>query len=401
MNLDETETLYGTAYLPRKFKIGIAYPDDNCVDVFTHDIGIVPVLAHGQVEGFSVLVGGGMGSTHGKKETFPRLGDPVGFVPYDQLLDLVTRIVEFQLDEGNRSDRSRARLKYVVEDWGIDRVKTELERRLGWGLSGARPVFFPRSESHQGWHEQKEPGRWYVGVFVENGRIKETPDCPTRTGLREIVRHFRLSIRLTPSQDLILCQIPEAWVEQVREALRQYRIPTEKEISNLRRHALACPALPTCGLAITEAERRLPYLIDALEQLGYGDEEVQIRMSGCPNSCSRPPTAELGLIGRSKDKYNFYVGGSVQGTRLAKLYADSLDVRSVLVEIVRLFETHRAHRQGNEPFGDFCERLGVSKLRELAAAQGRCGEEVLRGLVLPTDDEFKTEAVAASMGAVG
>jgi sulfite reductase (ferredoxin) len=190
----------------------------------------------------------------------------------------------------------KGRLKYVVEDWGIERVRAEIEARLGWKLATARPIRFSNGEMHLGWHQQNEPGCWYVGIFVENGRIKDTEGRPMLTGLREIVRRFRPAVRLTPSQDLILSGIPEEKVELVRGALKEYRIPTEKQVSNLRRHALACPALPTCGLAITEAERRLPYLLDALEGLGYGNEEIRLRMSGCPNSCSRPPTAEISTL---------------------------------------------------------------------------------------------------------
>ncbi len=387
---DETETIYGSGYLPRKFKIGVASPDDNCIDVYTHDIGIVPVLDGRRVAGFTVLIGGGMGSTHGKKETFPRLGEPLGFVPADRLLELVARIVEFQRDHGNRSDRSRARLKYVVEDWGIERVRAEIEARLAWKLAAARPLCFPGGEQHLGWHEQNEPGRWYVGIFVENGRIKDTEGCPMLTGLREIVRRFRPAVRLTPSQDLILSGIPEEKVELVRGAMKDYRIPTEKQVSNLRLLALACPALPTCGLAITEAERRLPYLIDALEGLGYGNEKIRIRMSGCPNSCSRPPTAEIGLIGRFKNKYNIYIGGSPQGTRLGQLYAEALEAPDLIRSIARLVDVYRVHGQPQEHFGDYCYRIGVARLHELAESQNGDQEEILRNLFWsPTDDEIE------------
>lgn len=331
-----------------------------------------------------------MGSTHAKKETFPRLGEPLGIVPTERLLEVVTRIVEFQRDHGNRGDRSRARLKYVVEDWGIERVREEIEARLGWKLAAAGLICFSHVEMHLDWHQQNEPGRWYVGIFVENGRIKDTEGRPMLTGLREIVRRFGPAVRLTPSQDLILSGIPEEKVELVRGTLKDYRIPTEKQVSNLRRHALACPALPTCGLAITEAERRLPYFIDALEGLGYGNEEIRMRMSGCPNSCSRPPTAEIGLIGRFKNKYNIYVGGSPQGTRLAQLYAEAADPRDLIREIARLIDVYRVHRHPQEHFGDFCHRIGVARLHELAESQDGDREEILRNLFWsPTDEELE------------
>ncbi len=396
---DETESIYGSAYLPRKFKIGIADPDDNCIDVYTHDIGIVPVLDGGKVAGYTLLVGGGLGSTHGMKETFPRLGESLGFVPTNGLLEVVTRIVEFQRDNGNRGNRSRARLKYVVEDWGIERVRAEIEARLGWKLAAARPVCFSQGELHLGWHQQNEPGLWYVGIFVENGRIKDTDGRPMLTGLREIVRRFRPAVRLTPSQDLILSGIPEEKVELVRGLLKDYRIPTEKQVSNLRRHALACPAMPTCGLAITEAERRLPYLIDALEGLGYGNEEIRMRMSGCPNSCSRPPTAEIGLIGRFKNKYNIYVGGSPQGTRLGQLYAEAVGPPGLIREIARLIDVYRVHRQRQEPFGDFCYRTGVARLHELTESLGSDREDILRNLSWsPTDEEMEEARVPNPAG---
>ena len=219
------------------------------------------------------------------------------------------------------------------------------------------------------------------------------------TGLREIVRRFRPAVRLTPSQDLILSGIPEEKVELVRGLLKDYGIPTEKQVSNFRRHSLACPAMPTCGLAITEAERRLPYLMDALEGLGYGDEEILMRMSGCPNSCSRPSTAEIGLIGRLKNKYNIYVGGSPQGTRLAQLYAEAVAPPGLLREITRLIDVYRVHRQPQEYFGDFCYRTGVARLHELTESLGSDREDILRNLSWsPTDEEMEEARVPNPAG---
>ena len=361
---DETETLYGKTYLPRKFKIGIGLPDDNCVDVHTHDIGLIPLL-NGGLKGFNVLVGGGMGSTHRKVKTFPRLADPLARVSPENLIDVVTRIVEIQRDHGDRSDRNHARMKYVVEEWGVERFKEELERRLGYRLLPPEPIELRYTESHLGWHEQDTSGHWYVGIFVENGRLKDTEQSQIKTGLREIVRRFRQGVRLTPSQDIVLANIPEEKIKDIESALIDYGIKTEKEITTLRKNSIACPALPTCGLALAEAERFLPYLIDELEERGYGDEEIKIRMSGCPNACSRPPVAEVGIMGVSPKKYNLYVGGSFEGTRLNRLYEELIDAGELADRIAELIDIYHLNKRPGERFGDFCNRVGVEKLKEL------------------------------------
>jgi sulfite reductase beta subunit-like hemoprotein len=359
---DETETLYGKTYLPRKFKIGIGLPDDNCVDVHTHDIGIIPLL-NGGLKGFNVLVGGGLGSTNRKVKTFPRLADPIALVSPENLIDVVTRIVETQRDHGDRSDRNHARMKYVVEGWGVERFKKELERRLGYRLLPPEPIELRHTESHLGWHEQDTPGLWYVGIFVENGRLKDTEQNQIKTGLREIVRRFRPGVRLTPSQDIVLANIPEEKIKDIESALRDYGIKTEKEITSLRKNSIACPALPTCGLALAEAERFLPYLIDELEERGYGDEEIKMRMSGCPNACSRPPVAEVGIMGVSPKKYNLYIGGSFEGTRLNRLYEELIDAGELADRIAELIDIYNLNRIPGERLGDFCNRVGVEKLK--------------------------------------
>ncbi len=364
---DETETLYGKAYLPRKFKIGIALPDDNCVDVHTHDIGIIPLL-NGGLGGFNILVGGGMGSTHRKVKTFPRLADPIAQVSPQNLIDVITRIVEIQRDHGDRSDRSHARMKYVVEKWGVERFKEEMERRLGYKLLPPEPLELPHTESHLGWHEQNTQGLWYVGIFVENGRLKDTEGAQIKTGLREIVRSYRPGVRLTPNQDIVLTNIPENRIEEIKDALKHYGIKPEREHSRLRLNSMACPALPTCGLALAEAERVLPHLIDALEERGYEDEEVKIRMSGCPNACSRPPVSEIGIMGVSPEKYNLYVGGSFEGTRLAKLYAELVHADELADRTAELIDVYRLNKKRGERFGDFCNRVGIEELKELTGS---------------------------------
>jgi sulfite reductase (ferredoxin) len=361
---DEAETIYGKTYLPRKFKIGIGHPDDNCVDVHTHDIGIVPVM-NGRLLGFNVLVGGGLGSTHRQAKTYPRLGDPIGFVEPDRLLDTVTRIVEFQRDNGDRADRKHARLKYVVEEWGVRRVRNELEARLGHKLPDPKPVKLSNIENHLGWHEQNTQGLWYVGIFVENGRVKDAKKSNMKTGLREIVRNFSPGIRLTPLQDILLTNIPTGKVEAVKSELKRYGIKTENEYSRLRTNAMACPALPTCGLALAESERYLPSLIDELEKSGYGGEDIKVRMSGCPNSCSRPPVAEIGIIGTSPHKYNIYIGGSYEGTRLNSLFEEHVDDSLLAERIGSLIDLFNKMKKKGERFGDFCERIGLETINSM------------------------------------
>ncbi|HEX3034142.1 MAG TPA: NADPH-dependent assimilatory sulfite reductase hemoprotein subunit [Thermodesulfobacteriota bacterium] len=361
---NETETLYGKAYLPRKFKVGIGLPDDNCIDVHTQDVGIIPIL-NDTLKGFNVLIGGGLGSTHRQTKTYPRLADPIAFVPPGKLIDVVTRIVETQRDYGDRADRKHARLKYVVEEWGVERFKEELERRLGYKLSDPESIELHQIESHLGWHEQNTPGLWYVGIFVENGRVRDSERCMMKTGLREIIKEFRPGVRLTPIQDIILTNIPEGKIDDAKSALREYGIKTERQFSKLRINSMACPALPTCGLALAESERFLPYLIDELEKRGYGDNGIKIRMSGCPNACSRPPVAEIGIMGTSPEKYNLYVGGSFTGTRLNQLYGELVDANDLADRIGELIDIHRLNKKPGESFGDFCNRLGVEQLKEI------------------------------------
>jgi len=361
---DETETIYGKTYLPRKFKIGIGHPDDNCIDVHTHDIGIVPVL-NGRLLGFNVMVGGGLGSTHRQAKTYPRLGDPIAFVEPERLLDAVTRIVEFQRDHGDRADRKHARLKYVVEEWGVQRVRKELETRLGYELSDPKPVKLNNIDHHLGWHEQNTLGLWYVGIFVENGRVKDTKENKMKKGLREIVRNFRPGIRLTPLQDVVLTNIPEGKIEELKCELKRYGIKTENEYSRLRTNAMACPALPTCGLALAESERYLPSLIDELEKRGYGNEDIKMRMSGCPNSCSRPPVAEVGIIGTSPHKYNIYLGGNYEGTRLNKLFEENVDDSILADRISSLIDLYNNVKKKDERFGDFCDRIGLETMNSI------------------------------------
>ena len=360
----EPDPIYGKTYLPRKFKIGVAAPDDNCIDVYTHDVGLIPSLRDGELAGFTVLVGGGMGSTHGKTETYPRLGEPLTFAAPEELLEILESVVAVQRDFGNRGNRKRARMKYLVDVWGIEKFRSEVGRELGRSLNTPEAEGrFEMVEHHLGWHEQNTPGLWYVGVFIENGRIKDGEGGQLKTGLLEIIREFRPTVRLTPTQDVLLTDLPEGKVDAVKERMRKFGLKTEREVSSLRSLAIACPALPTCGLALTEAERYLPSLIGDLEDRGYGEEAVGIRMSGCPNACSRPPVAEIGLMGKGKDKYNVYVGGSPRGDRIARLQAESVHADDLADHLSSMLNLYRAQREPSESFGDFAHRVGTEALQ--------------------------------------
>lgn len=354
---NRAESFYGPTYMPRKHKIAIGMPHDNCVDLFTNDLALEAIPAgDGNLSGFNLVAGGGLGSTHGKRETFPRLGDRIGFFTPETMMQVVEAATALYRDYGDRTNRKHARLKYVLEDQGVEWFREELASRLGWALQPPAPVTTTGVHDHLGWQKQAD-GNWLVGIWVENGRIKET----VREGLRAIVEAVQPEIRFTPQQNVILAHITPANRARVDAMIAAYELSIGcLPLSPLRRYAMACPALPTCGLAVAEAERYLPDVIGQLEERGYGDERVWIRMSGCPNSCSRPPSAEIGIIGRSLGLYNVYVGGSFEGTRLAQLYR--ADVRSnVLADVLaELFDRWRDERNADEAFGDWAYRAIVN-----------------------------------------
>ncbi|GIV97841.1 MAG: sulfite reductase subunit beta [Herpetosiphonaceae bacterium] len=355
------ESFYGPTYLPRKHKMAIGLPHDNCVDIFTHDLALEAVLGpDAQLRGFNLIAGGGLGSTHGKTETFPRLGDRIGFLPPDQALAVLEAATAIYRDYGDRTNRRHARLKYVLAERGVAWFQEELGRRLGSPLAPPAEVGEYQVHDHLGWQRQAD-GRWLVGIWVENGRIKDTDGRPAKQGLRAIVEKFRPEIRLTAHQNIVLANISAADKPRVEALLAYYRLSTGDDgLSTLRRYAMACPALPTCGLAVAESERYLPDVIAELERRGYGNERVWIRMSGCPNACSRPPTAEIGIVGRSLGLYTIYTGGSFAGTRLAKLYR--ADVRAeVLADVLaQMLDQWRRERLPGEDFGDWALRALVT-----------------------------------------
>ena len=360
------EPIYGKVYLPRKFKVAIALPHDNCVDVYANDLGFLAAIENGQTVGYNVSVGGGFGRTSGNKNTFPYLGKPLCFVEPDEVVAAAEAVITFFRDHGNRGDRKRARLKYVVHDWGIDKVR-EVFARDYWKkpLNPSRHLPITGVDLHHGWHPQGD-GQWFLGLSIENGRVKDEGSLHLRTGLRTIVETFQTTVRVTGQQDVLLGDIDSTNRPAIDRLLEKHGIPRPENLSLVRKWSMACPAIPTCGLAITESERILPGMIDqfeaALKDLGLGDERISVRMTGCPNGCARPYNPDIGLVGRSGDKYTLFVGGSCNGDRLNFVLQDLLPRDQFVPTMKKLLERFQADRQGAEDFGDWCNRQGVERL---------------------------------------
>ncbi|MFN8528774.1 MAG: NADPH-dependent assimilatory sulfite reductase hemoprotein subunit [Anaerolineae bacterium] len=375
------DPIYGKAYLPRKFKIAIAYAGDNCVDVYTNDVGLVAIFDHeNRLTGFNLLAGGGMGMTHANDATYARLADEIGFITLDQVVPAVTAIVTIHRDFGDRENRKHARLKYILHDRGVEWFRAELEQRAGFSLQPVQPMPPFAVDDHMGWHEQGGD-RWFLGLHVENGRIVDRGSYRLRSGLRAVIERFNLPVRLTAQQNLLLVDIPTADRAAVDALLDEYGIRRVEAISTIRRKGLACVALPTCGLAITESERVFPAVIDEFEQaladLGLADADITARMTGCPNGCARPYVAEIAFVGRSLDKYTIFLGGDPAGTRLARPFLDLVPLDQLVTVLTPVLAAYRADRMGAEGFGDFCMRVGLDKLRatvtpqwEVAGAEG-------------------------------
>ncbi|HET6873056.1 MAG TPA: assimilatory sulfite reductase (NADPH) hemoprotein subunit, partial [Sporolactobacillaceae bacterium] len=317
----DVEPIYGAHYLPRKFKIGIAVPPSNDIDVYSQDLGLIAIVEDGKLLGFNLAVGGGMGSTHGDDTTYPQIARVIGFCPKDQLIKAAEAIVTIQRDFGNRSDRKHARFKYTIDARGLDWVKEELHARLGWELEEARPYFFTSNGDQFGW--VKGSGKWHFTLFIQNGRIKDFEGNPLMEGLREIAKVHDGDFRLTGNQNLIIANISEANKTVISELINKYGLTEGKHYTALKRNSMACVALPTCGLAMAESERYLPSLLEKidgiLEEVGLTNEDIVVRMTGCPNGCARPALAELAFIGKAPGKYNMYIGGGFSGERLNKL----------------------------------------------------------------------------------
>jgi sulfite reductase (ferredoxin) len=367
----EPDPIYQDRYLPRKFKIAIGFADDNCTDVYANDLGFFAIADNGRLAGFNVLVGGGLGRTHGKAETYPRLADALAFVTPDEVLAVATAVVTAQRDFGNREDRRRARLKYLIDDRGLDWFRGVVEQRVGRRLAPPVPVAVTTIHDHLGWHEQGG-GVWFHGLFIENGRIQDTDTAQTRTALRRIIEQFGPGVRLTPQQNLLLTDISERNRPAIERILSDHGVAGATSV--VRRWSMACPALPTCPLALAEAERVLPGVIDDLElelrQLGLQDVPFAVRMTGCPNGCARPYTADLAFVGRSGDRYVVYVGGNMEGTRLNTPFADLVPLAQLVPTVRPLLERFARERRHAERFGDFCDRVGTAEGQPGISSQG-------------------------------
>jgi sulfite reductase (ferredoxin) len=367
------EPLYGASYLPRKFKIAFAPPGDNCLDIYTNDLGLVPVLSGGSITGFTLLAGGGMGMCPGVKATHARLADPICTVPPDLLQRAVEAAVTIHRDYGDRANRKLARLKYILDDWGVERFRSELESRVGTRFADPEPLHWENEHDHLGWHPEG-PDTYFLGLHVPSGRIKDDPDARLRTCLREIVAEFKPGVRLTPQQNVLFSGIRERDRADIEAALRRFGIALPGGLPPVFRDSLACPALPTCGLAVTEAERALPDITGqihaSLAANGLDRESVIVRITGCPNGCARPYTAEIGIVGQSVDRYTVYLGASHIGTRLGFAFAENVRTGGIGAALLPVFEMFRRERLPGERFGDFCHRTGCEVLRGAVEVAG-------------------------------
>jgi sulfite reductase (ferredoxin) len=367
----DDEPVYGKLYLPRKFKIGLGLPEDNCVDVFAQDLGLLAIVEGGRVTGYNLLVGGGMGMSHGNERTFPYLAKPISHVVEEDAIRAAEAVVKLFRDHGNRADRKRARIKYVVHDWGVERFRDVLAGYLGGKLALPRPLEVTGHDLHLGAHPQGD-GKWWYGVSVENGRVKDDGPRRLRAGLRAIVERFRPELRLTPMQDVLLCGLSGADLPALEAMLDEYGIPRPENISPSRRYSMSCPAIPTCALAISESERALPGIMDQLEtalrELGLAGETISVRMTGCPNGCARPYQSDIGIVGRSGDKYVVYVGGRTQGDRLNFELRDLTPRGEIVATLLPLLRRWKGERQGTESFGEYCWRIGPETARGIVGA---------------------------------
>ncbi|MEK4028531.1 assimilatory sulfite reductase (NADPH) hemoprotein subunit [Pseudobacillus sp. FSL P4-0506] len=361
---EEVEPMYGALYLPRKFKIGIAVPPSNDVDVFSQDLGFVAVVEEGKLAGFNVAIGGGMGMTHGDKNTYPQLARVIGFCTPEKILDVAEKVITIQRDYGDRSVRKYARFKYTVDRLGLESIKQELHKRLGWELEEAHSFHFNHNGDRYGWVEGSD-GSWHFTLFIQNGRVADIEGYPLMTGLREIAKVHTGDFRLTPNQNLVIANVSNEKKDQIVELIKKYGLTDGKHYSALRRNSMACVALPTCGLAMAEAERYLPSLLekieDIVEESGLHEEEITIRMTGCPNGCARPALAEIAFIGKSPGKYNMYLGAGFSGNRLSKLYKENVGEKEILALLRPILSQYAKERQEGERFGDYVIRAGIVK----------------------------------------
>ncbi len=358
----EHEPLYGATYLPRKFKIGLAIPPLNDIDVFAQDLGLIAIVEQGVLRGFNIAIGGGMGASHGDATTYPRLASVIGFVTPEQLFGVAEAVIGVQRDWGNRVERKHARLKYTLDHRGLDAFKAELESRLGYTLAPARDYLFAHNGDRYGWVEGHD-GRWHLTLHIESGRLADVGERRWLSGLRELAQVHTGDFRLTCNQNVIVANVAAHERARIDAIVREHGLDVHEKQSGIRRHALACVALPTCGLAMAESERYLPALLPKLEALlarhGLADAPILLRLSGCPNGCSRPYLGEIALVGRGPGRYDLRLGADFIGQRLNQVHRENVDEATILDTLDPLFARYAAERGEGEGFGDFLLRAGI------------------------------------------
>lgn len=364
----EEEPFYGRQYMPRKFKIGFVIPPCNDIDVYAQDLGFIAIVESGRLAGFNVAIGGGLGKTDRVKETWPALAHVIGFVPVEQVISTCDAVMGVQRDHGDRRNRAHARFKYTIDDHGLPWIKAEIERRLGGALAPARAFEFTSNTDPLGWQED-ETGHWHLTVRVPSGRLVNRADVRWLDALRALARVHAGTIRLTTNQNLVVSQVPAGQRADVERLLREHSVPLSEPASELRRHSISCVAFPTCALAMAESERYLPTLLDRIEPLlsrhGLLHEPITLRVSGCPNGCSRPYIAEIALTGRALGRYNLYLGGGFHGQRLGRLYLENVGEPAILAALDEVLGHYARDRQAGERFGDFAIRAGyVTAVRD-------------------------------------
>jgi sulfite reductase (NADPH) hemoprotein beta-component len=360
-NKDFADPLYNKSYLPRKFKVAFVIPPVNDVDIFTNDIGFIAIVENDKLVGYNVAVGGGMGRNHGNQATFPRLADVIGFITPDKVVDAAKAALTIHRDFGGRTDRKHARFKYVVADYGVDWTRAEMEKRINAKFAPAREYKFTTMGDLYGWRKATD-GSWFLGLYVLTGRVKDTDGHTLKTALREVAEKFpNTGFNLSPNQNVVLTHITDADKIAINALLTSHGVKTENQASVLHSAALACPALPTCGLALAESERMFPGLIARIEKLcaevGLADEEIIIRSTGCPNGCARPYMAELAFVGKAPGRYQIWLGGDTGGNRMNRIWRDVVKEPDIENELRPVLQRFAQERAPGERFGDFCDRV--------------------------------------------
>ncbi len=356
----EVETMYGSTYLPRKFKTGFAVPPSNDIDVYSQDLGFIAIIEDGKLAGYNVSVGGGLGMNHGNEETFPRLADTLGFITRENVNKIGEAVLTTQRDHGDRTNRRHARLKYTIADKGVAWFKAEVEKRSGIVFAPAPAAVFTTIQDQHVWHKNAD-GSWFYGLHILSGRIVDRAGWAMKTALREIAQMHRGDFRLTPSQNLTISGVSEKEKPVIEAILARYGLDKENSRSGVRLNALSCVALPTCGLALAESERALPDILarfeTVLDEAGLHEDAISLRVTGCPNGCARPYLAEIGFVGKAPNKYALYLGAAYNGTRLNRLVSPSITIEDAVTLLEPVIKRYAKERHEGERFGDFCERV--------------------------------------------